>query len=99
MSEIVYSYYVITCANIKNKFFTRFIEQRGCLHEETDENFCVVCDAPMWESIEQKNELTPQQITLGNNIGSDYSLSGYAYNMKDGVLTDVKSCFYIICIS
>ena len=94
MSKIAFAY-IICCANIKRKMVTYFIEQRGCTHEESDGEFCAICGAPMWENVKQEIELTQTQINLGNKIGSDYSLSGYAYNMKDGVLTDVKSCFYI----
>jgi hypothetical protein len=92
MSKIAFAY-MICCANIKRKMVTHFIEQRGCSHEESDGEFCAICGAPMWENVKHEIKLTQTQINLGNKIGSDYSLSGYAWNGKDNVLTNENTMF------
>jgi hypothetical protein len=85
--------YVIFGVKVKRKILTKYDNKRGCSHEESDGEFCAICGAPMWENVKHEIELTQTQINLGNKIGSDYSLSGYAWNGKDNVLTNENTMF------
>ena len=104
----IFEAYVIFGVKVKRKILTKYDNERGCSHEETDKNFCAICGAPMWKTLRYKVELDD----FANSVDdvsyyySDYPsenddiVIGFFVNMSDCIdelieLTNAQKQHYI----